>query len=138
MYTVTVSTKEEFERAVNNKIDKIIITGSLAQKIIAAQKKKSIGKKIGIGGAIVTGAATVAGLALAPATGGTSAVAAISNLVATTAAGTTMAFSTAELIVISGTVLGVAGFAASIINTVAKNYDVKVSAGSTTVECTRK
>ena len=54
MSTVTVSTKEELERAVNNKIDKIIITGGLAQKIIAAQKKKSIGKKIGIGGAIVT------------------------------------------------------------------------------------
>ena len=138
MSTVIVSTKEEFERAVNNKIDKIIITGSLAQKIIAAQKKKSIGKKVGIGGAIVTGAATVAGLALAPATGGTSAVAAISNLVAATAAGTTMAVSTAELIVISGTVLGVVGFSASIINTVSKNYDVKVSAGSTTVECTRK
>lgn len=31
-----------------------------------------------------------------------------------------------------------AGIAAGTINSIAKNYNVKVSAGSTTVECTRK
>ena len=36
------------------------------------------------------------------------------------------------------TVLGVAGIATATINTVAKNYNVKVNAGNTTVECTRK
>ena len=35
--SVTVSTKKEFENAVNKKFEKIIVTGQLAQDIIAAQ-----------------------------------------------------------------------------------------------------
>ena len=138
MATVTVSTKEELETAVKNNSDKIIITGDLAQKIISAQKKKSVAKKVGIGSAIAAGVATVIGLAAAPFTGGASAVAGVSYLVATTAGGTVVALSTAEVIAVCATVLGALGIGASVINTISKNYDLKLCAGSTTVECTRK
>ena len=138
MTTVTVSTKEELESAVKNNTDKIIITGDLAQKIISAQKKKSVAKKVGIGGAVAAGVAAVAGIVAAPVTGGISAAAGVSYAVATTAGGAAVALSTTELIAVCGTVLGALGIAASVINTISKNYNVKVSAGSTTVECTRK
>lgn len=138
MATVTVSTKEELETAVKNNTDKIIITGDLAQKIISAQKKKSVAKKAGIGGAVVAGLATVGGIMAAPITGGASAVAGLSYAVATTAGGTAVALTTTELIAVCGTVLGALGIAAGVINTISKNYNVKVSAGATTVECTRK
>ena len=138
MATVTVSTKEELETAVKNNTDKIIITGDLAQKIISAQKKKSVAKKVGIGGAVVAGLATVGGIMAAPITGGASAVAGLSYAVATTAGGTAVALTTTELIAVCGTVLGALGITAGVINTISKNYNVKVSAGATTVECTRK
>lgn len=138
MATVKVSTKEELETAVKNNTDKIIITGDLAQKIISAQKKKSVAKKVGIGSAVVAGLATVGGIVAAPITGGASAVAGLSYAVATTAGGTAVALTTTELIAVCGTVLGALGIAASVINTISKNYNVKVSAGSATVECTRK
>nr|MBP3282126.1 hypothetical protein [Treponema sp.] len=56
----------------------------------------------------------------------------------TTVGGTVVALTTTELIAVCGTVLGALGIAASVINTISKNYNVKVSAGATTVECTRK
>lgn len=140
MSTITVSTKNEFEKAVKNNAEKIIVKGALAQEIIKAQKKKDIGKKVGIGGAIAAGAAAVAGIALAPVTAGTSAVAGFATASAATAtiAGIGVTLSTAEVLAVCGTALGALGIAASVINTVAKNYDVKINAGSTTVECTRK
>ena len=138
MATVTVRTKEELESAVKNKEDKIIITGDLASKIIKAQKKKSVAKKVGIGSAISAGVVAAAGIVAAPATGGASAVAGLSYAVATTAGGTAIALSTTEFIVGILGVLGALGITAGVINTIAKNYNVKVSAGSTTVECTRK
>ena len=138
MATVTVSTKEELEKAVNNNVDKIIITGDMAGKIIRSQKKKSVAKKVGIGSAVAAGVAAVAGIVAAPITGGASAVAGVSYAVATTATGTTVALSTTELIASILGVLGALGIAAGVINSISKNYDVKISSGSTTVECTRK
>ena len=138
MATVTVSTKEELEKAVNNNVDKIIITGDMASKIIRSQKKKSVTKKVGIGSAVAAGVAAVAGIVAAPVTGGASAVAGVSYAVATTATGTAVALSTTELIASILGVLGALGIAAGVINSISKNYDVKISSGSTTVECTRK
>ena len=123
MATVTVSTKEELEKAVNNNVDKTIITGDMASKIIRSQKKKSVAKKVGIGSAVAAGVATVAG---------------VSYAVAATATGTAVALSTTELIASILGVLGALGIAAGVINSISKNYDVKISSGSTTVECTRK
>ena len=140
MSTITVSTKDEFEKAVKNNAEKIIVKGALAQEIIKAQKKKDIGKKVGFGGAIAAGAAAAVGIALAPVTAGASAVAGFATAPAATAtiAGIGVTLSTAEVLAVCGTALGVLGIAASVINTLAKNYDVKINAGSTTVECTRK
>lgn len=138
MAIVTVSTKEELEKAVNNNVDKIIITGDMASKIIRSQKKKSVAKKVGIGSAVATGVAAVAGIVAAPVTGGASAVAGVSYALATTATGTAVALSTTELIASILGVLGALGIAAGVINSISKNYDVKISSGSTTVECTRK
>lgn len=132
MKIVEVSTKADFEKAVKNNAERIIVTGDLAKDIISAQKKKSVGKKIGIAGGIGIAASAIAGIALAPFTAGAS-VAAASAL---TIGGVTA--TTAEVAIAASTILGVAGIAAATINTVAKNYDVKVNAGNTTVECTRK
>lgn len=138
MAIVTVSTKEELEKAVNNNVDKIIITGDMASKIIRSQKKKSVAKKVGIGSAVAAGVAAVAGIVAATVTGGASAVAGVSYALATTATGTAVALSTTELIASILGVLGALGIAAGVINSISKNYDVKISSGSTTVECTRK
>ena len=140
MTTVTVSTKDELENAVRNNAEKIIITGSLAKEIAKAQKKKSVAKKVGIGSAIGAGVAVAAGIAAAPFTAGASAVAAATTAgaVITTAGGTAVALSTTELIAGILGALGALGIAAGTINSIVKNYNVKVSAGSTTVECTRK
>lgn len=150
MATVTVSTKEELESAVKSNAEKIIITGELAKEIAKAQKKKSVAKKVGIGSAIGAGVAVVAGIAAAPFTAGASAVAAsipvtsafiateTAGAVITTAGGTAVALSTAEVIAGILGALGALGIAAGTINSIAKNYNVKISAGSTTVECTRK
>ena len=139
MQTVTVSTKEAFEKAVNSKAEKIIVTGNFAQKIISTQNKKSIGKKIGIGGAIVAGAAAVAGVIAAPFTGGASAVAGvICAKTAATVGAATITLSTVDFIALLGAALGAIGISANVINTITKNYNIKVSAGSTTVECTKK
>ena len=142
MKTVEVSTKADFEQAVKNNVERIIVTGDLAKDIISAQKKKSVGKKIGIAGGIGIAVSAIAGIALAPVTAGAS-LAATASAVATSAltatvGGVTVAATTAEVVIAASTILGVAGIAAATINTVAKNYDVKVNAGNTTVECTRK
>lgn len=136
MKTVEVSTKADFEKAVKNNVERIIVTGDLAKDIISAQKKKSVGKKVGIAGGIGIAASAIAGIALAPFTAGAS-LAATASAVATVG-GVTVALTTAEVAIAASTILGVAGIAAATINTVAKNYDVKVNAGNTTVECTRK
>lgn len=143
-----VRTKEELERAVNNNEEKIIIKGYLASKIIKRHKTKSIVKKAGIGGIV---AGVVAGVVAAPFTGGASAVAGASYIVSScavtglssfaltaTAGGTAIAVSTAEVIAGIVGVLGALGIAAGVVNTIAKNYDIKISVKSTTVECTRK
>lgn len=136
MKTVEVSTKADFEQAVKNNAERIIVTGDLAKDIISAQKKKSVGKKVGIAGGIGIAASAIAGIALAPFTAGAS-LAATASAVATVG-GVTVALTTAEVAIVASTILGVAGIAAATINTVAKNYDVKINAKDTTVECTRK
>lgn len=143
MSTVTVRTKEELERAVKNREEKIIIRGPLASKIIQNKKKKSIAKKIGIGSAIGSAVVTVAGIIAAPFTGGASAVAGLSYATvsyafATTAGGTAVALSTTEFIAGILGILGALGIAAGVVNIISKNYDIKIQAKSTAVVCTRK
>ncbi len=137
MQVVNVTTKDELERAVKNNTEKIVITGDLAKKIISTQKKKSVAKKVGISSIVLSAVAAVAGLAAAPLTGGASAVAGASfATVALTGGGITL--TTAEVAILVVGALGALGISVGIINIIAKNYNVKVSAGSTTVELTRK
>lgn len=136
MNTITVTNKEDFEKAVNEQADKIIITGDFAKSIISTQKKKNVSKKVGIGSLITGGLVLVAGVAAAPFTGGISAGAALAASASITAGAVTL--STAELVIAVCGVLGVLGISAGIINTISKNYDIKISVGSNSVECTRK
>lgn len=136
MSVVKVSTKEEFERAVSNNEEKIIVTGDLAEKIISSHKKKAVAKTVGAGGVVAGIGVAVLGLVFAPFTGGVSAIAGLSATAALTAGGVTLTM--AELALLCGTALVALGIASNIIDKVAKNYDVKFSAGSTTVEFTRK
>lgn len=137
MQVVNVTTKDELERAVKNNTEKIVITGDLAKKIISTQKKKSVAKKVGISSIVLSAVAAVAGLAAAPLTGGASAVAGASfATVALTGGGITL--TTAEVAILVVGALGALGISVGIINIIAKNYNVKISAGSTTVELMRK
>ena len=137
--SVTVSTKKEFENAVNKKFEKIIVTGQLAQDIIAAQKKKSRAKKFGIGSAVLAGVVGLAGLVAAPITGGASlAATAVCSKVAITTGTVAVAAGTVDVVAGVLGILGVMGIAGSIVKTIGKNYDVNISAGSTRVEFTRK
>ena len=137
--SVTVSTKKELEDVVNKMIDKIIVTGKLALDIIAAQKKKAVAKKLGVGSIALVGASTLFGVVSAPFTGGVSlaASAAVSNMVITIG-GLKVTAGTAEVVATMIGILGVVGIAANVAKAIVKNYDVKISAGSSRVELTRK
>ena len=92
---VTVTTKEELELALKNKEANILVKGDLAK---AMQKKRKIKKT-----AIISGAGMIlAGVALIPFTGGASITATVSGFSVATAAGTTIAASTAEVAILSG------------------------------------
>ena len=92
---VTVTTKEELELALKNKETNILVKGDLAKVM---QKKRKIKKT-----AIISGAGMMlAGVALIPFTGGASITATVSGFSVATAAGTTIAASTAEVAILSG------------------------------------
>ena len=68
MKEIVVSTKEELEEAVKNKVDTIVVKGELAKKVKATKELQKKGKiAMGITITILTAA-----FALAPATGGLS------------------------------------------------------------------
>lgn len=92
---VTVTTKEELKLALKNKETNILVKGDLAKVM---QKKRKIKKT-----AIISGAGMIlAGVALIPFTGGASITATVSGFSVATAAGTTIAASTAEVAILSG------------------------------------
>ena len=104
---VTITTKEELEKALKNKEEEILIEGEIAKRIV---RKKNIKK-----GAMITGGASiVAGLVLLPFTGGGSAIAIAHGL---TAGGITI--STTEIFVGAGLLLS----ASSLL--LLKNYEVE-------------
>lgn len=76
---VEVRTKEELESAVDNKVEKIIVKGDLAEKIHKAEAIKKVSKPA----LVILGTA----LAAMPFTGGLSGVAGIVGLTATTGMG---------------------------------------------------
>jgi hypothetical protein len=74
--SVEVRTKEELEAAINNKAEKIIVKGDLAEKIHKAEAIKKVSKPA----LVILGAA----LAATPFTGGGSGAVAVAGLTATT------------------------------------------------------
>lgn len=78
---VEVRTKKELEAAVNNKVDKIIVKGELAEKIHKAEAIKKVSKPV----LVILGAA----LAATPFTGGVSGAFGAVSLTATTGMGIT-------------------------------------------------
>lgn len=76
---------------------------------------------------------------MAPFAGGTSltASAAVSNAVIKIG-GLVFTAGTAEVVASMIAILGVMGITANVIKTIGKNYDVKISVGSSRVEFTRK
>lgn len=76
-----VRTKEELEKAIESKIDTIIVTGPLANDVIKAQKIKKIGK-VACASLGVATSAIIAAVAAAPATGGISGIAALAPVAA--------------------------------------------------------
>ena len=85
------------------------------------------------------GATTLAGVTMAPFAGGTSltASAAVSNAVIKIG-GLVITAGTAEVVASMIAILGGVGITANVIKTIGKNYDVKISVGSSRVEFTRK
>lgn len=79
MTEVTVTTKDELEKAVKDGVDTIVVKGELAQKVKATKELQAKGR-VAMGVAMTTLAAA---FALAPATGGLS-IAAAAPIAATT------------------------------------------------------
>lgn len=124
MQILVVKTKEDFERVLKEKPDKIIFEGEIGNALVKNLKtkkniKKASGVAIGIGVA-----AAIAGIVAAPFTGGTSAVAGVAAFTATTAGGATLAISTAELVIIVTGALLALGISSVLFNEVIKNYDL--------------
>ena len=104
---VTVTTKEELEKALDDKEKEILVEGEMAKKIIRKKRMKR--------GALITGGASIlGGIALLPFTGGGSAIAIAHGL---TAGGITI--STTEIFVGAGLLLS----ASSLL--LLKNYEVE-------------
>lgn len=133
-----VTTETELKEALELKAEKIILQGSLANKIIAKKKsaktKKTAGVTIGIGGL----ALIVGGLILAPFTGGATAAGAFAGAaaLAATIGGTTL--TTAEFAMLLGAGTLVAGGALGLAGDTLKHYDIKIAANETEVILTRK
>ena len=119
---VTITTKEELEKALENKEKEILVEGEMAKKII---RKKKVKKGILIGGI----ATTAVGIILLPFTGGGSSGLVFHGL--TVATGTTTVTMTAgELAILLGFTSTVASIA------LLKGYTIQVGAGN--VLLTRK
>lgn len=117
---ITVYTKNDLQKALKAKEKHIVVKGELAKTIKAKAKRKKIVRNVGIG----TIAAGLVAIAAAPLTGGASIATGIAA-VGLTGGGVTI--STAELAIIIGGALGLAGLL--------KGYNIKFNSdGSVTIE----
>ncbi|MBR1962625.1 MAG: hypothetical protein IKA26_06720 [Alistipes sp.] len=72
MREITVRTKSEFKKAIEDRYDRIIAVGAIAEEVIKQVQRKQRVKKIAKGGGIVAGAVALGSIAAAPFTGGAS------------------------------------------------------------------
>ena len=124
---VTVTTKEELEKALKNKEAKIVIQGELANEFVKKLEKKKTAKK----GVMIGGICTTAlGLALLPFSFGASSGIVASGLTVTIG-GATVVLTTAEVAIVMGTLGVVVSLA------ILRDYTVEVKSDGT-VTMTRK
>lgn len=97
---VTVQTKNDLKKAIENKADTIIITGSLADDVIKGQKLAKL-DKIALASLGFTASAIAAAVATAPVTGGASIAVAV-PVAATLAAMTGLEIATIIFICVMG------------------------------------
>ena len=97
---ITVTTKQEFEQALQNREPLILCKGDAAKPFLKQRKRKR--------GAIIGGiTAAVAGIAAIPLTGGLSAIGSMGVIAGLTAG--TLTITTAELAIICGTAIAITG-----------------------------
>ncbi len=97
---ITVTTKQEFEQAIQNRELKILCIGDAAKPFLKQRKRKR--------GAIIGGiTAAVAGIAAIPLTGGLSAIGSMGVIAGLTAG--TLTITAAELAIICGTAIAITG-----------------------------
>ena len=97
---ITVTTKQEFEQALQNREPLILCKGDAAKPFLKQRKRK---RGAIIGGVIVA----VAGVAAIPFTGGASAIGSMGVIAGLTAG--TLTITTAELAIICGTAIAITG-----------------------------
>ena len=97
---ITVTTKQEFEQAIQNREPKILCIGDAAKPFLKQRKRKR--------GAIIGGViAAVAGVAAIPFTGGASAIGSMGIIAGLTVGSVTL--TAAELAIICGTAIAITG-----------------------------
>ncbi len=99
----TVKTKEEFQKAINERVDRIIIIGPYAEELIRKKRKKK--KRLLWGGAILTALSAAA----IPFTFGASATGIVAGMGLTATAAATLTVSAAELAIFFAGVIGIVG-----------------------------
>ncbi len=102
MREITVRTKSEFKKAIEDRYDRIIAVGAIAEEVIKQVQRKQRVKKVAKGGGIVAGAVALGSIAAAPFTGGAS----LFGLTAA-ATGAAIALTTPQLALILAAIIGV-------------------------------
>lgn len=101
MREITVRTKSEFKKAIEDRYDRIIVVGAIAEEVKKQVHRKQRVKKVAKGGGFVAGAVALGSIVAAPFTGGAS----LMGLIPAT--GVALALTTTQLALILAAVLGI-------------------------------
>jgi len=129
-----VSTKEEFAKACNEKPQKIILEGEIAEQIKRSIKAKKTGKAIGIGGGALALVGIIGGIVAAPITMGTSLGVTAAGIAGLTVG--TVTLTTVEVAIVAGVIVSGFGVSLVVAKDVLKHYDINI--GNGTVVLNRK
>lgn len=107
MREITVRTKSEFTKAIEDRYDRIIVVGAIAEEVKKQVHRKQRVKKVAKGGGIVAGAVALGSIAAAPFTGGASLFGLTAAATGAAATGAAIALTTPQLALILAAVLGI-------------------------------
>lgn len=116
---VVVKTKEELEKAVNEKVDTIIVEGELAKQVVNSRKAKKIG-----GTSLLLIAGGIAGIALIPVTGGLSAISSSCFFANAAVAGAGAVAGTGAGALVTSTAIATLGLV--LLTAMSKDYDLEI------------